>query len=192
MGLLRQLTKPQRDLVQDGDLREHDQEPGVPPAQDGLGDDRGLTVGELRPATEADAAAVTRLVDDAYGHYVQRLGLRPGPMREDYGDVIRNRDATVVERGGTIVGLLVRGPTDEGFVIENVAVHPTLQGHGLGRALIELAEADARGSGFDSIYLYTHEKMAENQALYASLGYEEYERRGAGDLVRVFMRKRLS
>ena len=34
--------------------------------------------------------------------------------------------------------------------------------------------------------------MAENQALYASLGYEEYERRGAGDLVRVFMRKRLS
>ena len=98
---------------QDGDLREHDQEPGVPPAQDGLGDDRGLTAGDLRPATEADAAAVTRLVDDAYGHYVQRLGIRPGPMREDYGDVIRTRDATVVERGSAIVGLLVRGPTDE-------------------------------------------------------------------------------
>ncbi len=135
---------------------------------------------------------MTRLVEDAYGHYVQRLGVRPGPMREDYGDVIRTRDVTVVERGSAIVGLLVRGPTDDGFAIENVAVHPALQGRGLGRALIELAEADARGSGFDSIYLYTHEKMTENQALYASLGYEEYERRGVGDLVRVFMRKRLS
>ena len=81
--------------------------------------------------------------------------------------------------------------TDEGFAVENVAVHPEHQGRGLGRALLELAEAEARRAGFDSLYLYTHEKMSENLALYAGIGYVEYERRSEKGLTRVFMRKQL-
>ena len=131
------------------------------------------------------------LVNDAYGHYVARIGRKPGPMTWDYAEMIRDRDATVAESGGAIVGLLIVGPTDEGFVVENVAVHPSQQGKGLGRTLLELAETKARGAGFDSIYLFTHEKMTENQALYARIGYVEYERRVEGELARVFMRKPL-
>jgi hypothetical protein len=41
----------------------------------------------------------------------------------------------------------------------------------LGRALLEHAEVAAREAGFDSIYLYTHERMAENLALYSRIGY---------------------
>ena len=145
----------------------------------------------LRPATPADADEVAALVNDAYGHYVARIGRRPGPMTWDYAEMIRDWDATVAESGGAIVGLLIVGPTDEGFVVENVAVHPSQQGKGLGRALLELAETKARGAGFDSIYLFTHEKMTENQALYARIGYVEYERRVEGELARVFMRKPL-
>ena len=130
-------------------------------------------------------------MDEAYGHYVERIGRKPGPMTWDYDEMIRDWDATVAESGGAIVGLLIVGPTDEGFVVENVAVHPSQQGKGLGRALLELAETKARGAGFDSIYLFTHEKMTENQALYARIGYVEYERRVEGELARVFMRKPL-
>jgi ribosomal protein S18 acetylase RimI-like enzyme len=54
-----------------------------------------------------------------------------------------------------------------------------------------MAESEARSAGFDSIYLYTHEKMTENQALYAKIGYVEYARRLDGGLPRVYMRKRL-
>ena len=32
------------------------------------------------------------------------------------------------------------------------------------------AEAEARRQGFAGIYLYTHEKMTENQALYSKIG----------------------
>jgi hypothetical protein len=46
-------------------------------------------------------------------------------------------------------------------------------------------------AGFDSIHLYTHEKMTENLALYARIGYIEYERRAENGFSRVFMRKRL-
>jgi ribosomal protein S18 acetylase RimI-like enzyme len=145
----------------------------------------------LRVAGEADAEALTELVDDAYGHYVERLGMQPGPMSDDYAEVIRDRNVTVIESEGEIVAAIVLGVTEEGFTIENVAVHPSRQGEGMGRVLLELAEEEARRTGFDAIHLYTHEKMTENLALYAGIGYTEYERRASEGFSRVFMRKRL-
>jgi ribosomal protein S18 acetylase RimI-like enzyme len=145
----------------------------------------------LRPATLADADKLATLVDDAYGHYVERIGRPPGPMTEDYRDVIRTRQVTVAESEEAMVGAIVLDVTDAGFAVENVAVHPFHRGRGLGRALLELAEIEARRAGFDSIYLYTHEQMSENLALYARIGYVEYERRREAGLSRVFMRKQL-
>jgi GNAT superfamily N-acetyltransferase len=134
---------------------------------------------------------VAELVDAAYGHYVERIGMLPGPMTNDYADVIRNRQVTVAERQGAIVGIIVLTVTDEGFLVDNVAVHPSHRGTGLGRALLQFAEAEAQRVGFDAIYLYTHEKMTENLALYARIGYVEYDRRSQGAFSRVYLRKHL-
>jgi ribosomal protein S18 acetylase RimI-like enzyme len=146
----------------------------------------------LRSAKDEDAQHITRLVREAYEHYVERIGMPPGPMTEDYARVIRDRQVTVAEVDGTIVGVIVLGVDDEGFVIENVAVHPSQRGRGLGRELLKLAEAEAARRGYDAIYLYTHEKMTENQALYSRIGYVEYDRRSQGDFSLVYMRKTLA
>jgi N-acetylglutamate synthase-like GNAT family acetyltransferase len=145
----------------------------------------------LRSASSDDVPRVTELVEAAYGHYVERIGMIPGPMTEDYDEVIRNKRVTIVERGDAVVGVLVLNVADEGFVVENVAVHPAERGRGLGRTLLELAEAEARRAGFESVYLYTHEKMTENQALYARIGYVEYDRRPQDGFSLVYMRKQL-
>jgi ribosomal protein S18 acetylase RimI-like enzyme len=145
----------------------------------------------LRSAETADVPRLTELVRAAYGHYVERLGGLPGPMTEDYGDVVRSRTVTVAERRAEIAGLIVFGPGDEGFLIDNVAVDPAHQGTGVGRALLEVAEAAAQAAGFDSIYLYTHERMTENLALYGRIGYVEYDRRLHGDARLVYLRKAL-
>jgi ribosomal protein S18 acetylase RimI-like enzyme len=134
---------------------------------------------------------VAELVDAAYGHYVERLGGPPRPMTDDYEEVIRTRQVTVAERDGAVAGVIVLAVTDEGFLIDNVAVHPSHRGSGLGRALLEFAEAEARRARFDSIYLYTHERMTENLALYARIGYVEYDRRSHGDFSLVYLRKQL-
>jgi len=149
-------------------------------------------VAVLRPATEADVAAITHLVDAAYGPYVERIGMRPGPMGEDYREVVRNLQVTVAESEGALVGVLVLGTTPDGFLIHNVAVHPAHRGEGLGRALLELAESEARKAGFDSIYLFTHEGLLESRALYERIGYVEYERRPLEGFSLVFMRKALA
>jgi ribosomal protein S18 acetylase RimI-like enzyme len=145
----------------------------------------------LRPATAADVPRLTELVEASYGHYVERIGGPPGPMTDEYADVVRRREVTVAELGGEIVGLIVLGVGDEGFLIDNVAVDPAHQGSGIGRALLERAEAEARRAGFESIYLYTHERMTENLALYARIGYVEYDRRRYRDACRVYLRKSL-
>ena len=166
----------------------------------GLGID-GLTAGgivrgecsevPIRRATTADIQGVAACVDHAYQYSIGRIGQTPGPMLEDYGQVIAEREVFVAELDRRIVGVLVLVETKEGFLLENVAVSPECQGKGIGRQLLELAELRAKAVGFASIYLYTHEKMIENQALYARLGYAEYDRRTERDLSRVYMRKQL-
>jgi ribosomal protein S18 acetylase RimI-like enzyme len=146
----------------------------------------------FRSATGADVPKVATLVDAAYGHYVERIGMLPRPMTDDYAEVIANQRVTVAEsHDATIVGVIVLTVDDEGFLVDNVAVDPRYRGKGLGRALLELAETEARRGGFDSICLYTHEKMTENLALYSRIGYVEYDRRSQGKFSLVYMRKHL-
>ena len=145
----------------------------------------------LRLAIDEDAAKVAALVNAAYGQYEQRIGMVPRPMTDDYAEVIKNYRVTVAESQQTIVGVIVLTVTDEGFLIDNVAVDPSYRGKGIGRGLLEFAEAEARRAGFDSIYLYTHEKMTENLALYTRIGYVEYDCRSQGDFSLVYMRKQL-
>jgi ribosomal protein S18 acetylase RimI-like enzyme len=145
----------------------------------------------LRPATGVDASEITALVKAAYAHYTERIGILPRPMTDNYAEVIRSSRVTVAESGGTIAGVIVLAITEEGFAIDNVAVHPSHRGKGLGKALLEFAESEARRARFDSIYLYTHEKMTENLTLYSRIGYVDYDRRSQGDFSLVYMRKHL-
>jgi len=145
----------------------------------------------FRRAGPPDAAAVAALVHAAYHHYVERIGITPGPMSDDYQQVVRDYQVTVAEHDAVLAGVIVLRVTGEGFLIDNVAVHPAHRGRGLGRALLGLAEAEARRAGFGSIYLYTHEKMTENLVLYSKIGYAEYDRRRQGGFSRVYLRKHL-
>ena len=146
----------------------------------------------FRRARQADAPAVAALVHAAYRHYEERIAITPGPMTDDYQQVIRDYQVTVAEQDAAIAGVIVLRVTEEGFLIDNVAVHPAHRGRGMGRALLELAEAEARRAGFDSVYLYTHEKMTENLALYSKIGYTEYDRRHQEGFSRIYMRKHLA
>jgi GNAT superfamily N-acetyltransferase len=92
-------------------------------------------------------------------------------MLQDYASVLRSSQVHVAERERRILGVLELVVTDEGFLLDSIAVDPSAQGTGVGRRLFEFAEHEARRQGYDSIYLMTNEKMTENQALYSRIGY---------------------
>jgi len=141
----------------------------------------------IRAATAADVDAIERLVERAYGGYVERLGIEPGPMRDDYSQRIAEADAFVVVDEGAVIALLILVARPDHLLIENIAVDPSRQGEGIGRRLMTFAEERARATELTRLRLYTHELMSENLALYARLGYREDERRD----VRVFLSKDL-
>lgn len=145
----------------------------------------------LRPARTADAEAVGACVAAAYQHYISRIGAPPGPMLEDYAQVIEQHQVHVVETKEAVVGVLVLSVVTEGFLLNNVAVEPAYHGKGIGKTLLEFAEAEAQRQGHHSIFLYTHTKMTENQSLYIKIGYVEYDRRVENGFSRVYMRKTL-
>lgn len=145
----------------------------------------------LRQAVDTDVEAIVGCINKAYGHYQERLGRPPGPMTQNYAEVIGNNDVYVAMVNHRVEGVLVLTETSEGFLLDNIAVNPAIQGSGVGRVLLEFAEQQAWSAGYKSIYLYTHEKMWENQALYQRIGYEEYDRRTEQGLERVYMRKTL-
>ena len=151
-----------------------------------------MTAVELRPATAADAPGIAECVRGAYSHYVERIGKPPGPMLDDYDQVVRVHRAYVMEDGGEIIGALVLMDKEDGLLLDNVAVLPTRQGEGIGRRLIEQAESEARRLGHRHLDLYTHQQMTENIAMYTRSGYEEIDRRIERGFPRVYMRKRLS
>ena len=144
-----------------------------------------------RAAAQGDAPGAAACVRAAYEHYIARNGLVPVPMRLDYDEVFRDCQVTVVEYEGEIVAVLALEVTAEGFLLDNIAIAPTHQGKGLGRALLEYAETEAHRQGFDSIYLYAQEIMTENITRYGRIGYVEYARRVEFGLSRVYLRKRL-
>ena len=146
----------------------------------------------IRQALPSDAPEVEVIVRAAYSHYVPRIGKPPGPMLDDYSRVIREHLAFVAEHGGQIVGATVLVRSEDGLLLDNVAVRPDQQGKGVGRRLIERAESVARGRGFGHITLYTHELMTENIGMYKNMGYVEMERRTEKGYPRVYMRKPLA
>jgi N-acetylglutamate synthase-like GNAT family acetyltransferase len=147
--------------------------------------------GAIRLAQPADAGAVAACVCAAYLPYIARLGRQPGPMLADYARLIETGAVYVTERAQRVIGVLVLEPGDDALVVANVAVLPEEQHAGVGRGLLAFAEHEARRLGHEAIELWTNERMTENQALYARLGYAVFEHRMVDGYARVFMRKPL-
>ena len=145
----------------------------------------------IRRARPDDLVAVERIVAEAYGPYVARIGRKPGPMLDDYARLIAAGLIEVAEGGDGLDGLVVLVPEEGALLLDNVAVRDRARGRGLGRALMDHAEARARALGLPAVRLYTHELMTENRAIYAGRGFVETHRAEEGGFRRVFMTKRL-
>lgn len=131
-------------------------------------------------------------MERAYAPWVPVTGARPLPMDDDYTARCEAGQAFVLERDGTLAGLIVLMDFPGHLWVDNVAVEPAVKGQGLGRILMAFAEAEARRRGLAELRLLTNALMAANIALYTRLGFVETERRTEKGRARVYMAKPLS
>ena len=151
--------------------------------------DSALRPPGLRRATADDLPAIRAVINAAYARYLTRMDKPPAPMLRDYGPAVEAGTTWVV--GSPVTAVLTLYPREDHLYVENIAVDPSAQGRGLGRALMKFAEQEATRRGLNRMALVTHEVMTENQAIYARLGYVEIERRAEDGYRRVYMEKPL-
>jgi GNAT superfamily N-acetyltransferase len=147
-------------------------------------------VGHEQPrlAKLTDRSGIEQVVTASYAKYLPRVDQPPAPLERDYAEAIENGQAWIV--GDPVQGLVVLIYQSEAvLLLENIAVHPSAQGSGLGRRLREFAESHASARGHSRLAPYTNEAMFETLSRYEHLGVLEVDRRTEDGRRRIFMEK---
>jgi len=94
-----------------------------------LKDERKDTAGEprIRAATAADVPVIGQIVEQAYRHYIPRIGKPPGPMLDNYDARVSEGVVWVIGEPPSIVGIVVLLPRPEYLLLDNIAVAPARQ-----------------------------------------------------------------
>ncbi len=109
----------------------------------------------IRHAHPDEADAARDVVIAAYQHYVPVIGRKPAPMLDDYAARIAAAQLWVLEDAQGLAGVLVLEDGPDCFMLENIAVSPDRQGRGVGRQLLDFAEAEATRRGWSAVTLCT-------------------------------------
>ena len=126
----------------------------------------------IRPASEADFAALLRVQQSAFGEYVNvyKVSGWTTETLESLKEDAKEKHIFVAEEEGVVVGS-VRFWTVAGVcIIRLLSVNPTHQGRGVGKALIreiELVAIDAH-----KFFACTMLRTGKNVHLFMSLGYK--------------------
>lgn len=134
----------------------------------------------IRPALPGELPAIIA-IDDATAPLFVQVGLvfdfdddHPFIQAEHAAWARHLREGRVfvtTDTAGLPAGFIALGFVDGQAYIEQVSVHPTHMGRGLGRALIEHAKAWARTHGSSSLWLNTYAHVPWNAPYYQRLGF---------------------
>ena len=139
-----------------------------------------------RPATDDDVPAVVGLVQSAYRGDASRAGwtteadLLDGQRADDAmvrgllaapGSTVLVVDAGPAEGAGLLACCHVQERPDGTCYVGMLAVRPDAQARGLGRAMLEAAEARARAAGAQRLEMTVIAQRAELIAWYERLGF---------------------
>jgi N-acetylglutamate synthase-like GNAT family acetyltransferase len=135
----------------------------------------GLTIRDARPD---DAAAVADLLGQL-GYATEGLAVE---RRLERLGIVGDR-VVVAELDGTVAGLahLQVSPAIEydcpAAKLAALVVDESRRGQGVGRALVEAMELEARSRGCELLYLTTSERRDDAHAFYERMGFEHTGRR---------------
>ena len=122
----------------------------------------------IRPITSADDAEIARIIRENLEAYHLDI---PGTAYF----VAAYDDGTII--GG--VGVAEFTGFDHCAEIQKLYLSDPAKGKGLGKRLMQAAEAFARSAGYDSLYLETHCNLVAAMGLYEKLQFRQIEKPAA-------------
>ncbi len=132
----------------------------------------------IRPYSLRDRDVVVRLVHDVleehgFAQTDRQLGALSRDLEEAHERYAAERAGFwVAEVGGEVVGTVAVRPKEGATCeIKRLYLRPDMRGKGLGQALYAHAEAFARRTGYERIWLDSSRRFARAHALYARNGF---------------------
>jgi N-acetylglutamate synthase-like GNAT family acetyltransferase len=135
----------------------------------------------IRQAVVADAPAIARLLEQlGYPAAVDDVAGRIERHRRSESDVllVAQTDEGVAGLASLHVSIALEYDGDAGK-LSAIVVDERWRGRGVGRALVEAIEREARARGCVLLFLTTAERRADAHAFYRAVGFEETGRRFA-------------
>ncbi len=129
-------------------------------------------------ATEADAATITQILHTAFEEYRGVLDPPSGAHAETVEHVRERMTVAHVglaRYGGVPAGCVFYEPKEGGIYFGRLAVLPEYRQHGIGRALVDYVESQARAMGMTRVRLGVRLALPQLRAYYEHLGYHLYE-----------------
>lgn len=143
------------------------------PTQELAGQDRPSQAVAVRPATQADAEAITSLAGQLAFHFsLEDLPLQLASILEhpDHAVYVATLPGTGVAGWVHVFSVLRLGP--EPFaVMGGLVVDDACRGHGAGRALVAAAESWTLAHGYRLLRARSRWDRGEAHAFYEALGY---------------------
>ena len=128
---------------------------------------------QIRPATPADIAAMTRLVS----HSATAAQWSREQYERVFGDETPRRVALVVEEAVGVQGFLIAKEVTREWEIENFAIAGAARRRGLGTRLLGAFLDDARAQGASAVLLEVRESNQAARLLYEKWAFVETGRR---------------
>ncbi len=129
----------------------------------------------VRPYQPDELAAYIELFDSAFIPVRQALGGTPLALWSSRPDWAKEWFASAATRGEMasvwVDGRMAACYRLDGDTIDSLAVAPTMQGRGLGRAIINHCIAEIQRKGSQRVYLYVADRNIRARRLYEQIGF---------------------
>lgn len=126
--------------------------------------------GRITPATAGDAGAITRVINAAY-RVEDYFKVGDRTTESEVAAFLAQETFLVAREGDDITGVVRVSIAGERGHFGMLSVAPHLQGTGLGRRLVDAAEAFCRKAGCTSMDLEVASPRTELPPFYEKLGY---------------------
>jgi GNAT superfamily N-acetyltransferase len=133
----------------------------------------------LRALASADAAVAAALIRAAFAEMSAPVDPPPSALRktaESVAGTIASGGGACAHAGEALVGVVLWAEKDAGLYVTRLSVRPDWRGRGIARALMGMAEAEARRRALPRMHLSTRLVLADNRRLFAACGFEERQK----------------
>jgi putative acetyltransferase len=129
----------------------------------------------LRPARDEDSAAFLAILGAVFAEYpgcVLVLDEEPEMQRPASAFAALGGQIWALERDGEVLGMVALKPSEPGLIeLKKLYLLPPARGRGLGRALVEHVEQEARRLGARRVHLWSDTRFSTAHRVYERLGY---------------------